>query len=106
MLQIAICDDNEQDLLYLKYLIIEIMNRYSVLCNIWEYNSGEKLLESPLTFHLIFLDIMMGGKDGIDIGNIVYRKNRSIKIIFQTSFGCYCKEATNKTHAFAFLEKP
>lgn len=106
MIQIAICDDDERDLLYLKDLILKIMSNYAVKCNVREFDSGEKLLESSLAFHLIFLDIMLGGKDGIDIGNVIFRRNRSITIIYQTSFGQYCKEATNRTHAFAFLEKP
>ncbi len=48
----------------------------------------------------------MNGETGIEIGKHIHRKNRSIKIIFQTNFGQYCKEAMNRTHAFAFLEKP
>lgn len=107
-MHIAICDDNKQDLLKLKNIIQEILNQYSICYNIKEYDSGEKLLMTPLEFHLIFLDIIMGGKNGIEIGKQIYRKNHSIKIIFQTNFGQYSssKDAMNKSHAFAFLEKP
>ena len=48
----------------------------------------------------------MNEESGIEIGKHIHRKNRSTKIIFQTNFGNYCKEAMNRTHAFAFLEKP
>lgn len=50
-------------------------------------------------FHLIFLDIVMNGEDGIEIGRHIHRKNRSTKIIFQTNFGQYCKEAMNQRFA-------
>ncbi len=106
MIYIAICDSNEGDLLHLKELILEILGSYYIQCNIYEFDSGEKLLESPLIFQLVFLDIALNGKDGIETGNIIYKKNHAIKIIFQTNFNQYCKEAINRTHAFAFLEKP
>lgn len=107
MIQIAICDDSRTDLQQLKGIIQEIMERYSICYSIHEYESGEMLLETSLTFHLVFLDIIMNGKkDGIEIGKQLYRKNRFAKIIFQTNFGNFCKDAMNKSHAFAFLEKP
>lgn len=106
MINIAICDDCESDLQQLKEMIEEIMETYAVSYNILKYNSGKKLLESEYLFQLIFLDIMMNGENGIDIGQQIYKKNSFAKIIFQTNFGQYCKAATNKCHAFAFLEKP
>ncbi len=106
MINIAICDDEKKDILHLKSILQEVMEKYSVNYDIQEYESGESLMQAASLFHLIFLDIVMNGEDGIEIGKHIHRKNRSIKIIFQTNFGQYCKEAMNRTHAFAFLEKP
>lgn len=106
MIQIAICDDDKQDLVHLKSMICKVMDRFSKHYNIQEYESGEALLKTPLTFHLIFLDIMMDGENGIEIGKQIYRKNRNVKVVYQTSYGQYCIDAMNKSHAFAFLEKP
>lgn len=106
MLNIAICDDEKKDILQLKSILQEVMDKYSMSYDIQEYDSGESLMQAASLFHLIFLDIVMGGEDGIEIGKHIHRKNRSTKIIFQTNFGQYCKEAMNRTHAFAFLEKP
>lgn len=106
MMQIAICDDSKQDIGKLKSILKEMKDKYSICFSIKEYESGEELLKEPMAFHLIFLDIMMKGKDGIEIGKQIYRKNKTVKIIFQTNFGQYCQEAINKSHAFAFLEKP
>lgn len=107
MVQIAICDDNSKDIQYLKQFLGEILDKYSIRYHIKEYTSGEELLKEPLIFQLIFLDIIMeNGKNGMEIGKQIYRRNRTVRIIFQTNFGQYCQEALNKSHAFAFLEKP
>lgn len=106
MINIAICDDEKKDILQLKSILREVMDKYSMSYNIQEYESGESLMRAASLFHLIFLDIVMNDENGIEIGKHIHRKNRSTKIIFQTNFGQYCKEAMNRTHAFAFLEKP
>lgn len=106
MIYIAICDDCKQDMLHLKRLITNIMNKYSVHYKIVEFESGEMLLETPLTFHLIFLDIKMNGRSGIEIGKQIYLRNHQTTIIFQTNYTGYSKEAINKAHAFSYLEKP
>lgn len=106
MINIAICDDEKKDIAQLKSVLQEVMDKYSVSYDIQEYESGESLMQTASLFHLIFLDIVMNGEDGIEIGKHIHRKHRDVKIIFQTNFGYYCKEAMNQTHAFAFLEKP
>ena len=42
----------------------------------------------------------------MEVGREIYRRNRRIKIIFQTKYGQFCKDAVNFSHAFAYLEKP
>lgn len=106
MIKIAICDDCKQDIEKLETMLLQIMNKYSIPCNIKKYENGESLLDMPLAFHLIFLDIIMDGKSGIEIGKQIYRKNKSVKIVYQTNFNEYWRGAINQSHAFAFLEKP
>lgn len=106
MLQIAICDDDAKDSGNLQCLLEEILRIYSIRYSVQVYDIGEELLDSPVSFDLIFMDIMLNGENGVEIGKKLYRKNRSCKIIFQTYFNRYCGEAVNKSHAFAFLEKP
>ena len=106
MINIAICDDEKKDIAQLKSILKEVMDKYSVNYDIQEYESGESLMQAESFFHLIFLDIVMNGENGIEIGKHIHRKHRDVKIIFQTNFGQYCKEAMNRSHAFAFLEKP
>lgn len=106
MLHIAICDDDREELKQLYRLIVKVLRKYAICHDITPFVSGERLLASPQDFHLIFLDIRMEGRDGIDIGKALYRKNRSVKVIFQTNFKEYCSAAINKSHAFGFMEKP
>ena len=106
MIKIAVCDNDVNELKILKEIIEEIMEEYAVPYRLCDFEQGETLLKSDLDFHLVFLDIILDGKNGIDVGNVIYRRNRRIKIIFQTNYSQYCKDAVNRSHAFAYLEKP
>ena len=106
MIKIAICDDNSEEMELSRKIVTEIMKDYAVPCKIYKFETGEMLLHTDLDFHLVFLDIVMDEKNGIAVGNEIYRRNRRTKIIFQTSFKEYCKDAINVSHAFACLEKP
>lgn len=106
MIKIAICDDNSEEMELSREIIAKIMEDYAIPYEITEYETGEMLLHTDLDFHLVFLDIIMGEKNGIEVGNEIYRRNRRTKIIFQTNYIEYCLDAINISHAFAFLEKP
>ena len=105
MLEIAICEDEQADRERLQEMLHTILDKYGVERQITCYDSGEKLLESG-RFHLVFMDIIMEGRNGIDIGQELHSRNRMTKIIYQTNFREYCMDAVNAVHAFAFLEKP
>ena len=106
MLQIAICDDEKKDLLHMRTLVEEVMDHFSVRYDIQNFENGEELLECPVPFDLIFMDIRLNGENGIETGKKIYWKNRNVKIIFQTYLAEECSNAVNKSHAFAFLTKP
>ncbi len=106
MLRVAICDDCGKEREDVRKIIEEFMNFHTIPCAISEFESGKMLLQTNLDFQLVFLDIMMDEKNGIAVGNEIFRRNRRAKIIFQTSYREFCKDAVNISHAFAFLEKP
>lgn len=106
MLQIAICDDEREDLLNMQRLAQEIIDSYAIRYNIQTFDTGEELLESPILFDLVFMDIKLNEENGIEIGKKLYWKNRSVKIIFETYYNEQCSNAVNRSHAFAFLTKP
>lgn len=105
-MKIAICDNDREEAGFLKALVLDILGEQDVSCEIFSFEQGEELLESELDYQIVFLDIMLDGKNGVDVGNEIYRRNRRIKIIFQTNFDEYYREALNRSHAFAYLEKP
>lgn len=106
MIHIAICDSDNIDLEQLKSALQNIMDKTFIYYEIEEYDSGEKLLSTFKVYDLVFLDVMLKDINGVEIGKLIYRKNRYTKIIYQTSYIQYCQDAVNKSHAFAFLEKP
>lgn len=106
MLQIAICDDSGEDSKKIRALIEQILDGYSIRYGVQIFEDGEELLDSPAIFDLIFMDVRLNGKDGIEVAEKLYGRNRACKIIFQSHLNQYCGDAVNKSHAFAFLEKP
>lgn len=106
MLEIAICEDEQADRECLQGMLYTILDKYNIERQITCYSSGEELLDSGIQFQLIFMDIVMEGRNGIDIGQEIYNRNHTAKIIYQTNFGDYCREALNTVHAFAYMEKP
>lgn len=68
MLKIAICDNDDKELELLRKIIVKIMEEYTISFEITGYEQGEELLESKLEFQLVFLDIILDGKNGIDVG--------------------------------------
>lgn len=105
-IRIALCENDEKDLEALKTIVGEAMDGYNLPYDICDFREGEALLGTELDFHLVFLDIMMEGASGMEVGREIYRRNRRIKIIFQTNYGQFCKDAVNFSRAFAYLEKP
>lgn len=105
-IKIALCENDDKDLETLKAIVRETMDCYNLPYVICDFKEGEALLETELDFHLVFLDILMEGISGMEVGREIYRRNRRIKIIFQTNYGQFCKDAVNFSHAFAYLEKP
>lgn len=89
--QIAICDD---DRFYIDKLVQDIQTlaeKNHVECEIRTYCSGEQLLKATkVTFDIIFLDIDMGGKNGIEVAAQIRKITKKPIIIFITSFISYC----------------
>lgn len=107
MIEIAICDDNEKDQEIIQKFVVEYMTEKKNSHSIWNYKTGEELLESNHMFNVIFLDIAMGdGMNGIIAGRKFGLMSRKTKIIYITSFHQYMEQAINGVHAFAYLEKP
>ena len=106
MVKIAICDDEQKDREELRSFICEFMGNSPMGFSLEEFASGEQLLEKRSYPVILFLDIMMGGKDGIQIGNEIKQYNPDMIIIYITNLKEKISVAINRVHAFGYLEKP
>ncbi|MDR2021720.1 MAG: LytTR family DNA-binding domain-containing protein [Hungatella sp.] len=106
MFKVAICDDEQNEAAVIKQLVEEFMKDHGILYSIQMFHSGEDLTASSVSFDFVFLDISMGGMNGIEAGMKLYQRNRKVRIIYITGFNGYCSDAINRAHAFAYLSKP
>lgn len=105
MINIAICDDSLEDADEIRKIIINALYKRKYEYEIDLYSCGENLLSNWKSFHIVFLDIEMNGKNGIDIGNIIKTCYIKTKIIYVTSYNSYYIDAF-AVHAFQYIIKP
>lgn len=108
MLQIAICENEEQYADQLeKYLRIWALNA-AVNVRIKKYTSGEMLLSGMKKdgmFDLIFMDIEMEGMSGLETAAKIRETDYLTALIFVSQYEDYYREAYH-VHPFHFLGKP
>lgn len=106
MIKIAICDDEQKDREILQGFIQEFIHDRLKEFSLEEFESGEQLLENRFVPDILFLDIVMNGKDGIQVGNEIKQNSLDVKIIYITNLKEKISVAINHIHAFGYLEKP
>lgn len=106
MIKIAICDDEQKDRKNLCAYILDFNGSALKDVNIKEFESGEQLLGSGFYPDILFLDIVMKEKNGLQVGEEMKRRNPNILIIYITNLKEKIAIAINKIHAFGYLEKP
>lgn len=99
--KISVCDDEQ---IFVDD-VVKKLKEQSEQCEISEYISGEELLNSPLEFDIIFLDIEMTGINGINAAFTLRERGFDGMIIFLTSHTEFMPDAF-KVKAFRFLDKP
>ena len=106
MLEVAICDDDKEDLDKAALILDKILSEYHVQYQIRSFLSANELLNNNDKIDIGILDISMEELGGIMLGRKLKEKNHDIKIIYITSYEEYMAQASNKVHAFSFLCKP
>lgn len=104
-MNIAICDDDKTFREFLKIQLNHYFDKTDVPINMYEFDNGEKLLNSEILFDLTFLDVEMGNMNGIDAGRQLKQKNSRNIIFIITSYSGYLDDAFN-INAFRYLQKP
>lgn len=86
-MNIAICDDNNDDLETLCRFLMEYFENNGFIGNLKTFSSGEALLSSfaPGAFDAIFLDIYMDGMTGIKTAEKMRQADPNFALVFITS---------------------
>lgn len=101
LMKIAICDDEKE---ITRHLAEKIRILYPE-AEIAVYASGSELLSADEPLDILFLDIQMNGKNGMETARELRRRGRETIIIFVTVVEEYVFEAFD-VGAFNYLVKP
>lgn len=105
MLKIAIVDDEQQFRDDLKKKINCCLSRIQEIGEIELYSSGLEFLKCWKKFDLVFLDVIMPGKDGIETGFEIRKRDKNCAIIMATGSEDRFQEVF-LFHAFRYIMKP
>ena len=100
-MQIAICDDEK----YIRELISDKVKTQFPGAEIVFYASGDELLLSDKPMDILFLDIQMSGKNGMETARELRKKDKHTMIIFVTAAEEYVFQAFD-VGAFHYIVKP
>lgn len=109
MISIAVCDDNQENRLNLRWLLENILESRKIEHNIYEFSSGETLLswfeKHRNEIDLLFLDIEMGTINGMETAKKLRMDSDTIQIVFVTGFSDYVFDGYG-VDALGYLMKP
>lgn len=100
-MQIAICDDEKN----IRELIGNKVAKQYPEADIVFFRSGEELLLSDKHIDILFLDIQMSGKNGMETARELRKKDKSVILIFVTAVEEYVFQAFD-VGAFNYIVKP
>lgn len=107
-MKIAICDDNEIQLDLMSKYITEWATKNEVEIYIDKFKSAEEFLfewEDYEKYDIIFLDIEMQIMSGVELSNIIRKRNKIVDIVFATGIFKYALHGY-KVGALQYLMKP
>ncbi len=102
---IGLCDDNQTAISQLKEMIQEYLAKKKIEATLLSFFDAEKLLNDTEKLDILFLDIDMPEKDGIQVGQELRKKGSQCKIIMATGREDRFKE-TYRFSPFRFATKP
>ena len=100
-MRIAICDDEKN----IRELIGNKVTMQYPEAEIFFYQSGEEVLLSDKHMDILFLDIQMAGKNGMETARELRKKRNKVILIFVTALKEYVFQAFD-VGAFHYIVKP
>lgn len=89
MFRIAICDDEKNFRKRIREILIDYMNRNSILYEIDEFESGKEFISLGINltkYDIVFLDINMDELDGMETAQKIRKVSKDVFIVFVTAF--------------------
>ncbi|MGL4914323.1 MAG: LytR/AlgR family response regulator transcription factor [Romboutsia sp.] len=106
MINIGICDDELHYRSNIKDILKEILQPYHIEYNIYEFSSGEDLLDNyPKNLDILIMDIQMKIINGMDTARKIREFDNNLEIIFMTSFAEFMQEGY-EVKAYRYILKP
>lgn len=100
-MRIAVCDDEKE----ICHFFAETAKGFYPDAVVAEYYSGEEMLLAEIWPDILFLDIQMNGKNGMEIAREIRKKNGKMVLVFVTAIEEYVFQAFD-VGAFHYLVKP
>ncbi len=100
-MRIAICDDEKN----IRELIGDKVVKQYLEAEIVFFSSGEELLLSDKNIDILFLDIQMSGRNGMETARELRKKDKNVILIFVTAVEEYVFQAFD-VGAFHYIVKP
>ena len=88
MEEIAVCDDEPMDRQQAEALTTDVMTAEGLVCSLSSYESATALLtaiQGGAQFHILLLDVMMEGLDGMELAAALRKLGDRTAIIFISS---------------------
>lgn len=108
-LNIAICDDDPEIISTLTKILWQFQIATDHNLKIDSFSNGNQLLEAyhaPGTYHILFLDVEMPERNGIETAmNIRNKQDYRVNIVFVSNYPEYMQSSFS-VHPFHYLQKP
>lgn len=106
MINIGICDDELHYRIKIKEILEETLKTYPISYNIYEFSSGEELLNNyPKDLDILIMDIQMKNINGMDTARKIREFDENLEIIFMTSFAEFMQDGY-EVKAYRYILKP
>lgn len=108
MIYIAICDDEPIMTSKIEELLLDVSQTMGINIDISVFFDGETLeksIEQGDEYQLIYLDIEMHKRDGIDVAKTLKESDNKALIIYVSGYENYAKDLF-EVDAFRFISKP